>query len=108
MTTLKVTAYKFGNVVEIFDNTVLESGFGNCIEIDGSYCTKFEFSDLELIKKLFLAQGIELSLVELFDNFVQYKVAQDPSFAEDYPQVKPYLLPYSYAEVEAMANKIWG
>ena len=83
MQVLKVTAYKFGNVVEIFDNAVLESGFGNCIEIDGSYCTKFEFSDFELVKNLFMSQWIELSLVDLFDNFVQYKVAQDPSFAED-------------------------
>lgn len=76
MQVLKVTAYKFGNVVEIFDNAVLESGFGNCIEIDGSYCTKFEFNDFELVKNLFMSQGIELSLVCLFDNFVQYKVAQ--------------------------------
>lgn len=82
MQVLKVTAYKFGNVVEIFDNAVMERGFGNCIEIDGSYCTTFEFNDFELVKNLFMSQGIELSLVCLFDNFVQYKVAQDPSFAK--------------------------
>jgi len=107
MQVLKVTAYRFGSVVEIFDNTVLESGFGNCIEIDGSYCTKFEFSDFELIKRLFMSQGIELVLVELFDNFVQYKNSIDPNFVERYPETKPYLLPYSYEEVKAMADKIW-